>query len=70
MRWRIFLGEIKKDKKKKKRSNYIGIILIDSGLTLISTGMPLITNGTKVVKYSKVVHSVCAASWRAAHNVA
>ena len=32
--------------------------------------MPLITNGTKVVKYSKIVHSVCAASWRAAHNVA
>jgi len=39
-------------------------------LTCVSGGLPLLTNATKVVKYSKAVHSVCAASWRAAHNVA
>ncbi len=28
------------------------------------------TNATKVVKYAKACHSICAASLRAAHNVA
>lgn len=46
------------------------LTFINSGLTCISGGIPLLTNTTKVVKYSKACHSVCAASWRAAHNVA
>ena len=55
---------------KRHAKRYIGGILIDGGLTCVSAGLPLITNATKVVKYSKACHSVCAASWRAAHNVA
>ena len=55
---------------KRHAKRYIGGILIDTGLTCLSGGVPLITNATKVVKYSKAVHSVCAASWRAAHNIA
>lgn len=49
---------------------YIGGILVDTGLTCFSAGLPLLTNPTKVVKYSKACHSVCAASWRAADNIA
>ena len=55
---------------KRHAKRYIGAILVDSGLTCVSGGLPLLTNATKVVKYSKAVHSVCAASWRAAHNIA
>ena len=49
---------------------YIGGILISTGLTCVSSGIPLVTNTTKVVKYSKACHSVCAGVWRACHNVA
>ena len=55
---------------KRHAKGYIGGILINTGLTCISGGPPLLTNATKIVKYSKAVHSVCAASWRAAHNIA
>lgn len=55
---------------KRHAKRYIGGILIDGGLTCVSARLPLITNATKVVKYSKACHSVCAASWRAAYNVA
>jgi hypothetical protein len=49
---------------------YVGGILIGTGLTCISSGLPLFTNATKVVKYSKACHSVCAAAWRGSHNIA
>ena len=49
---------------------YMGGILINTGLTCVSSGIPLITNATKIVKYSKACHSVCAAAWRGAHNIA
>ena len=55
---------------KRHAKRYIGGILVNGGLTCVSGGVPLITNATKVVKYSKACHSVCAASWRAAHNIA
>lgn len=55
---------------KRHAKRYIGGILVDGGLTCISGGLPLLTNATKVVKYAKACHSVCAASWRAAHNIA
>lgn len=55
---------------KRHAKRYIGSILVDVGLTCISGGLPLLTNTTKVVKYSKACHSVCAASWRATHNIA
>jgi hypothetical protein len=32
--------------------------------------MPLLTNATKIVKYSKACHSVCAADWRTSDNIA
>jgi len=62
--------EAAKDGVKRHAKRYIGGILVNSGLTCVSGGIPLLTNATKVVKYSKACHSVCAASWRAAHNVA
>lgn len=62
--------EVAADGVKRHAKRYIGGILIDTGLTCVSGGLPLVTNATKVVKYSKAVHSVCAASWRAAHNIA
>ena len=62
--------EAAKDGVKRHAKRYIGGILVNSGLTCVSAGIPLLTNATKVVKYSKACHSVCAASWRAAHNVA
>jgi hypothetical protein len=49
---------------------YIGIILIDGSLTCLTGAIPLVTNATKVLKYSKACHSVCAASWRVVHNAA
>lgn len=55
---------------KRHAKRYLGGILVDIGLTSVSGGLPLLTNATKIVKYSKAVHSVCAASWRAAHNIA
>jgi len=55
---------------KRHAKRYIGGILVNGGLTCISGGLPLLTNATKVVKYSKACHSVCAASWRTAHNSA
>ena len=58
-------GEIKRHGKR-----YMGCILMDVGLTFFSGGIPLVSNATKVIKYGKACHSVCAASWRAAHNVA
>jgi hypothetical protein len=64
------LKEAAKDGVKRHGKRYIGGILINSGLTFVSSGIPLITNGTKVVKYSKACHSVCAAAWRASHNIA
>ena len=54
----------------KGSRNWFGCILVNSCFTCISVGLPLLTNATKVVKYSKALHSVCAASWRAANNVA
>lgn len=62
--------EAAKDGIKRHAKRYMGGILINSGLTCVSVGIPLVTNATKVVKYSKACHSVCAASWRAAHNIA
>ena len=62
--------EAAKDGVKRHAKRYIGSILFNSGLTCVSAGIPLLTNATKVVKYSKACHSVCASSWRAAHNVA
>jgi hypothetical protein len=62
--------EASKDGVKRHAKRYMGTILIDGGLTCISGGIPLLTNATKIVKYSKACHSVCAASWRAAHNIA
>ena len=62
--------EAAKDGVKRHAKRYIGCILVNSGLTCVSGGIPLITNATKVVEYSKACHSVCAASWRAAHNIA
>ena len=49
---------------------YLGMILVNTGLTCFSGRILLLTNATKIIKYSKACHSVCAASWRAAHNVA
>ena len=49
---------------------YLGSIFISCGLTSISLGVPLVTNSTKVLKYGKACHSVCAAGWRASHNIA
>jgi hypothetical protein len=46
------------------------VILVDTGLTCITGGIPLLTNASKIVKYSKACHSVCAASWRVSHNIA
>lgn len=62
--------EAAKDGVKRHAKRYMGTILVNSGLTCVSGGIPLLTNATKVVKYAKACHSVCAASWRAAHNVA
>ena len=62
--------EAASDGVKRHAKRYIGTILVNSGLTCVSSGLPLLTNATKVVKYSKACHSVCAASWRAAHNIA
>ena len=55
---------------KRHAKRYIGGILVNTGLTCISGGIPLITNATKIVKYSKACHSVCAAAWRGTHNIA
>ena len=55
---------------KRHAKRYIGGILIDADLTCVSSGLSILTYATKIVKYSKAVHSVCAASWRAAHNIA
>ena len=55
---------------KRHSKRYLGVILINSGFTCITGGMPLVTNATRVVKYSKACHSVCAAAWRASHNIA
>lgn len=55
---------------KRHAKRYIGGILVDSGLTCITGGIPLLTNASKIVKYSKACHSVCAASWRVCHNIA
>ena len=55
---------------KLNAKRYLDAILVDTGLTCISGGISILTNTTKVVKYSKAIHSVCAASWRAAHNIA
>ena len=49
---------------------YLGLILMNIGLTCVTTSIPLLTNTTKIIKYSRAVHSVCAAAWRAAHNTA
>jgi hypothetical protein len=64
------MKEAAKEGVKRHGKRYIGGLLINSGLTSISGGIPLITNATKVVKYSKACHSVCAAAWRASHNIA
>ena len=64
------LKEASKEGVKRHGKRYIGGILINSGLYFVSGGIPLITNGTKIVKHSKTRHSVCAASWRASHNIA
>ena len=64
------LKEAAKEGIKRHGKRYIGGILINSGLTFVSGGIPLMTNATKVVKYSKACHSVCAAAWRASHNIA
>jgi hypothetical protein len=64
------LQEVAKEGIRCHGKRYIGIILINSGLTFISCGIPLMTNTTKVLKYSKACHSICAATWRASHNVA
>ena len=55
---------------KRHAKRYLGGILINSGFTCVSAGLPLLTNASKVVKYSKACHSVCAAAWRASHNIA
>lgn len=49
---------------------YLGTIFIAGGLTSVTAGIPLVTNATKIVKYGKACHSVCAAAWRASHNIA
>lgn len=48
---------------------YLGAILFDGGLTSISAAVPLLTNATKIIKYSKAVHSTCAATWRCCQNL-
>ena len=55
---------------KRHGKRYVGSMLVNSGVSLASAGLPLITNATKVVKYSKACHSVCAATWRVTHNLA
>lgn len=55
---------------KRHAKRYIGGILIDTGLTCVLGGLPIVTNTTKVVKYSKAIHSVYTAFWPAAHNIA
>lgn len=55
---------------KRHAKRYIGSILVKGGFTCVSGGLSLLTNATKVVKYSKACHSVFAASWRVAHNIA
>lgn len=55
---------------KRYAKNYIGGVLVNRGFTCITAGLLLITSVTKIVKYSKYGHSICAASWRAAHNIA
>ena len=47
---------------KRHAKRYIGGILVNGGLMCVSGGLPLLTNATKVVKYSKACHSVCAVS--------
>lgn len=64
------IKEAAKDEVKRHAKRYIGGILIDTSLTRFLAGLQLLTNATKVVKYSKACHSVCATSWRAAHNIA
>jgi hypothetical protein len=66
----MLLKEAAKDGIKQHGKRYLGGILINSGLTCVSGGIPLLTNATRVVKYSKACHSVCAAAWRASHNIA
>jgi len=64
------IKEAAKDGVKRHAKRYLGGILINTGFTCISGGIPLITNATKIVKYSKACHSVCAAAWHEAHNIA
>ena len=55
---------------KRHGKRYVGIIFLNTGLTCVSAGVPLITNATKLVQYGKTCHSICAAAWRASHNIA
>jgi hypothetical protein len=64
------IKEAARDGIKRDGKRYIGGISLNSCLTCISGVVPLLTNATKIVKYSKVCHSVCATAWRASHNIA
>jgi len=35
----------------------------------VSRQIPLVTNATKIVKYSKACHLICAGAWQACHNL-
>lgn len=49
---------------------YLGSCLMHFGCYTFSGGAVLVTNFTTVVKYSKTLHSICAAGYRCAHNLA
>lgn len=61
--------EVAADGIKRHGKRYLGSILMTSSLTGLSFAVPLLSNATKVVKFSKSCHSVCAAAWRASHNL-
>ncbi len=64
------MKEIAVDGVKCHGKRFFGSIILTSSLTCCSFAIPFLTNATKIVKYSKAVHSVCAAAWRGAHNLA
>ena len=64
------IKEATKDGIKRHGKRYLGAILINSGGSLISGGLPLLTNSSKIVRYGKSCHSVCAGAWRVCHSSA
>ena len=66
----LMTKEMCADGVKRHAKRYLGLILVNGGLTSVSAGATILSNSTKVLKYAKGAHSICAASWRVAHNIA